>query len=213
MSEIVTAGPKAVLDGAALGFCGKLPARGDFVGAGLPRHFVEPWHDWLQRSLAESRGLLGVRWVSAWLEAPVWRFALPSGLCGPDPVLGLWMPSVDRVGRHFPLTLAAVLPGGETAALLDGGAGFLAAAEAAGLDALSSDLPPDALLARVTEAAAAEIGEAAAAPAACPAGAALWWSAGSPRVPAVSFVTTGLPDGAAFARMLDAGAAAGPPEP
>lgn len=211
MPAIVIARPGAALKRAAVGICGKLPARGDFVALGLPRHFVEPWHDWLQRALGESRDLLGATWLAAWLEAPVWRFALPPGLCGPDPAIGLWMPSVDRVGRHFPLTLAAVSPGGQLSPLLEAGAAFLVAAEAGGRAALSCDLAPDQVLARVAEGATAVPGEMPGTPSDCPPGWASWRSAGSPRVPAVCVSTLGLPDGAAFARMLDAGAAAAPP--
>src|SRR5229473_1881218 len=106
---------------AAIGFCGKLPARGDFVTSGLPRRFTEAWHDWLQPVLAASRRALGEDWLAAWLEAPIWRFALSPGICGPDAVLGLWMPSVDRVGRYFPLTFAAVTPGAGAGALIRAG--------------------------------------------------------------------------------------------
>ena len=59
------------------GFYGKLPARGDFVRAGLPRDFTDPWDDWLQSVIAGSRSLMGDAWLPAFLEAPVWRFTLP----------------------------------------------------------------------------------------------------------------------------------------
>lgn len=39
------------------------------------------------------------------MSAPIWRFSAAAGLAGPDAVLGVMMPSVDRVGRQFPLTL------------------------------------------------------------------------------------------------------------
>ena len=32
-------------------------------------------------------------------------------MCGPAPLLGLWMPSIDKVGRHFPLMIATTCPG------------------------------------------------------------------------------------------------------
>jgi type VI secretion system protein ImpM len=196
------------LHGAAIGFCGKLPARGDFVGSGLPRAFVEPWHDWLQSVLATGRQMLGEEWVAAWLEAPIWRFALSPGICGPDAVLGLWMPSVDRVGRYFPLTFAAVMAGAEAAALIREGGGFLAAAESAGLDALARDLAPELVAARLAAAASAgrgDPGKVSIDPELCPPGGALWWSAGSPRVPVTAFATGALPDEAIFAGMVDAG--------
>jgi len=195
----------AGLRDAAIGFCGKLPARGDFVMSGLPRSFVEAWHDWLQSVLATSRQVLGEDWVAAWLEAPIWRFALSPGICGPDAVLGLWMPSVDRVGRYFPLTFAAVMPGADAAALIREGGGFLAAVECAGLDALAGDLAPELVAARIAAAASAGPSDAATDPELCPPGGALWWSAGSPRVPGTAFATAALPDEAIFAGMLDAG--------
>ena len=64
------------------GFSGKVPARGDFVHAGLPRDFVDPWHDWQSTVIAGSRTIMGETWLDAFLEAPVWRFILPSGQCG-----------------------------------------------------------------------------------------------------------------------------------
>ena len=91
---------------------GKLPARGDFVRAGLPRDFTDPWDDWLQSVMAGSRALMGEAWLPAFLEAPVWRFTLPPGMCGEQAVLGLMLPSVDKAGRYFPLTFAALQPVG-----------------------------------------------------------------------------------------------------
>jgi type VI secretion system protein ImpM len=204
MPEPVTAPrPISMLGEAAIGFCGKLPARGDFVASGLPRRFVEAWHDWMQHVLPASRDALGEDWVAAWLEAAVWRFALAPDICGPDAVLGLWMPSVDRIGRYFPLTLAAAIPGADPAILIRDGGGFLAVAECAGRDALAHDLAPDAVAARLAPAAAWS--DAGADPALCPPAGALWWSLGSPRVPPTAFATSSLPDAAMFAAMLDAG--------
>jgi type VI secretion system protein ImpM len=206
MPEPLSAAPAgSVLRGAAIGFCGKLPARGDFVAGGLPRRFAEAWHDWLQSVLATSRRALGEDWLPIWLEAPIWRFALSPGTCGPDNVLGLWMPSVDRVGRHFPLTFAAVASDIDPITLIREGGGFLAAAEGLGLEALARDLAPDALAARLATAASAEPGDPGTDPEMCPPGGALWWSAGSPRVPRTAFATWSLPDGVAFVGMLDAG--------
>ena len=208
MPEFVSAPPDVTgaLRGAAIGFCGKLPARGDFVAARLPRRFVEPWHDWVERMLAASRDRLGEGWLPAWLEAPVWHFALMPGVCGLDAALGLWLPSVDRVGRYFPLTLAAIVPDGDTDALLAAGGDFLAAAEEAGLDALAQDLAPDDLAVRLAAAGSAEPRGCAVDPPSGGQRGALWWSDGSERVPAAAFATAALPDAAQFVAMLDAGA-------
>ena len=101
------------LAGWTRGFYGKLPSCGDFVGAGLPRAFVRAWDGWSARALPASRDRLGPAWQAAWLEAPVWRFALPVGACGDQRAFGVWMPSVDRVGRYFPLVLAACAEDGD----------------------------------------------------------------------------------------------------
>ncbi len=57
-----------------------------------------------------SRRQLGEAWLPAYLVAPVWRFVLGRDTMGPHAVAGVLMPSVDRVGRYFPLVLAAEMP-------------------------------------------------------------------------------------------------------
>ena len=174
--------------GPAIGFFGKIPSRGDFLCAGLSLGFIQAWDRWLQGVLADGQRLLGETWPEAWHVAPVWRFALPSGHCGRHPVLGLWMPSVDRVGRSFPLTIAA-----EGA---DRGDAFLDAAERIGREAIAFDLAPDAVMARLRDAALPE-------PASGPSGdRARWWSDGGPLAAAAELALDTLPDGAGFARML-----------
>ena len=177
----------------ATGFYGKIPSRGDFVRAGLPASFVAAWDAWLQDVLPAARAALGEEWNDCWMEAPVWRFSLPAGQCGPDRVLGLWMPSVDTAGRQFPLTVAMVFANGavpdddETQAWLD-------AAEDAGRAALEADLSPTALTDRLPAAPQLD------APPQDLDGA--WWSAGSPFVRPTSFSAAALPDAARFATML-----------
>jgi type VI secretion system protein ImpM len=189
----------------AIGFCGKLPARGDFVTFGLPRCFVEPWHDWVQHVLPRVRQAFGDEWQDVWNEAPVWRFALSPGVCGPDAALGLWMPSIDGIGRHFPLTFAAIAPETDAAALIRDGGGFLAAAEAAGLEALARDLSPNGVGAAIQPEQWLDAAIAGVAAELHPADGALWWTDGSPRVAAGVLVTRALPDQAAFSDMLRSG--------
>jgi type VI secretion system protein ImpM len=190
----------------ATGFCGKIPTRGDFVGGGLPRSFTDPWDDWMQRMLATTRAMLGEGWVPTWLEGPVWRFALAPGLCGPNTVLGLWLPSVDRIGRYFPLTLAATAAGADLPELVAKAGGFLAAAETAGREALADDLPPEALARQIAAAIAAPQADPGVDPRHFPAAAGLWWSEGAPRVRPAVFACDALPDMPRFAAMLDDGA-------
>ncbi len=86
------------------GLFGKLPARRDFVTVNVSRGFLELWEGWAQSGLTASREKLGEAWDDAWLGAPLWRFWLGPGLCG-GVVMGAMMPSLDGVGRHYPLTL------------------------------------------------------------------------------------------------------------
>ena len=198
----------ALLRGATLGFCGKLPVRGDFITSALPRRFVEPWHDWMQRMLAASREVLVEDWLAAWNEAPIWRFALSPGICGPDAALGLWMPSVDRAGRHFPLTFAALASDCDVPALMREGGDFLDVAETAGLDALARDIEPDEIAARLSAANWGALPETEALLHLFQGDGAIWWTDGAPRVAAGAFVTVALPDAAEFAGLLRADGAA-----
>lgn len=91
----------------ACGFYGKVPTHGDFVRRRVPDDFLAPWDEWLQRSIAEARDGLGANWLEVYLTSPVWRFLLARGVCGPTMALGVLLPSVDRVGRYFPMTVLA----------------------------------------------------------------------------------------------------------
>ena len=90
------------------GFYGKLPSQGDFVTRRLPWEFTAAWDDWMQQGMLASREALGDRWLELYLSAPIWRFQLAPGVCGPLGWRGVFFASVDRVGRYFPLTLAFV---------------------------------------------------------------------------------------------------------
>lgn len=92
------------------GWYGKIPNLGDFASRRLPSRFIVPWDDWLQRALAGSRAVLGDNWLNLYLTSPLWRFLLTPGVCGNAGWAGVLMPSVDRVGRYFPLSIAVELP-------------------------------------------------------------------------------------------------------
>ncbi len=97
-----------------IGFHGKAPSRGDFIQHGLPDVFVEKWDRWLQESIAHSQAALGDRWLELYLTSPIWRFALSPGVIDDRFWCGAVMPSVDRVNRYFPLTIAASVELGES---------------------------------------------------------------------------------------------------
>lgn len=94
-------------DGGPYGWYGKMPSLGDFARCALSPAFIQTWDAWLQDMLIAGRNALGPRWQECYMTAPIWRFALGPALCGAHPVAGVVMPSVDRVGRQFPLCIAA----------------------------------------------------------------------------------------------------------
>ena len=179
--------------GVITGFYGKLPARGDFVRAGLPRAFTDPWDEWLGAVIAGSRARMGDAWLPAYLEAPVWRFCLAAGLCGALPAVGLTIPSVDKAGRYFPLTFAALC---ENSAAVEA---WLDRCEDAGYAALEQDTPPDAIAATIGQPAVALQDRDYQNSPSC---GSIWWTEGSPRVPASRSILSGLPDVATYASML-----------
>jgi type VI secretion system protein ImpM len=89
------------------GLFGKLSVRRDFIALATPRPFLEIWEPWVQACMSASQHQLGPNWQNAYLTAPLWRFWLGADLSGTT-VLGVFMPSVDGVGRYYPLTLMAV---------------------------------------------------------------------------------------------------------
>ena len=89
------------------GLFGKIGAKRDFIAIATPRSFLEAWEPWVQAALSASRHQLGPGWQQAFLTAPVWRFWLGAAICGTT-VAGAIMPSLDGVGRYYPLTLHAV---------------------------------------------------------------------------------------------------------
>lgn len=92
-----------------VGWFGKLPAIGDFAQRRLPDDFVTPWDRWLQEGLAIARDRYADRWMDLYMTFPVWRFALPAAAIDERCWAGVMLPSVDRVGRCFPLTIAGPL--------------------------------------------------------------------------------------------------------
>ena len=123
-----------------VGFYGKLPCRGDFLQRRAPQDFVDVWDAWLQECIHTSRQSLQDGWLQTYLTAPVWRFVLTAGICGTGAYAGILVPSVDRVGRYFPLTVIAQLtPEDCPFTVACGNSGWFQAAEALVLDALEAE--------------------------------------------------------------------------
>lgn len=214
----------------AAGFFGKLPSHGDFLARRLPPEVRLGLDSWLQGALLQSRIDLGEAWLPTWLGSPLWRFAIGPGVCGDHAWTGVMMPSHDRVGRCFPLLLAAAVAG--TPSLHDcmmlHGDWFVRLEDLA-LSALEAGFSLDAfdaaLMAQRGAPKAARIAAGGAAPAAAmgqravqafgpgevPAlahealaqGQSAWWTDGSQQVAPCLARCRGLPPPVAFAALLD----------
>lgn len=89
-----------------IGFCGKIPSRGDFVQSDFNKDFLKHWNEWIQSVIAVSKEQLGQDWLDCYLTSPIWHFSLSPEVCCESSVMGTLIPSVDMVGRHFPFTVA-----------------------------------------------------------------------------------------------------------
>jgi type VI secretion system protein ImpM len=128
------------------GWYGKMPCLGDFASRRLAADFIEAWDAWLQRSLAASRERLGESWLELFLNSPMWRFALTPGVCGANAWAGLLIPSVDKVGRYFPLTFALELSAARTdIASIFAAQAWFRGLEQVGLAALDAVFSPEQL--------------------------------------------------------------------
>jgi type VI secretion system protein ImpM len=129
----------------SFGAFGKIPALGDFFRLNVSQDFVNAWDLWLQAALLGARERLGESWHDRYMSAPIWRFSLVAGMAGREAVIGVVMPSVDRVGRQFPLTLVSPILSRaslRTMALQDH---VFASLEDIALDALDDDMTPEKL--------------------------------------------------------------------
>jgi len=134
----------------AVGVFGKLPARRDFVQNGLSQALMDVIDPWLQAAVAQSRDTLGKGWLEAYLASPIWRFWFGTAVTGRT-VLGALMPSVDGVGRYFPLCLAGNFEHAVGPPELNEQAAWFDAVEGLMLDQLADDGTYEGLLAGVKQ--------------------------------------------------------------
>lgn len=120
------------------GFVGKLPSHGDFVSRRLDAALRSGWEAWLDAGVERSRAMLGDAWLGTYLSSPIWCFSLSDGCCGDRACAGVLMPSVDRVGRYYPLSIIALVEGGCSAVEVALGArGWYAQMESIALSSLA----------------------------------------------------------------------------
>jgi type VI secretion system protein ImpM len=174
----------------------------------MSREFVDPWDEWLQECLLESRLQLQDSWLDAYLTSPVWRFVLAGGVCGANSCAGVLLPSVDQVGRYFPLSVVAhwelaVFP----AVTAHGRESWFDSAQALGIEALEAqsldldefDRSVAALSGRLdpTEEPFLWLRELERAPQPM----SIWWTYGSNDSDPAMLCVNGLPDPGGFAAM------------
>jgi type VI secretion system ImpM family protein len=148
------AGPTGGTGTASVGFFGKLPGAGDFVQRRLPAAFVERWDGHFEQAVHASREALGEGWAEAYRASPAWCFVLSPQACGEGAWAGVFGPANDRVGRSFPMVLAAPVAPAQIEPLLHDGTGWFdalsrvhargqrgAPLDAEGFDALVAALP------------------------------------------------------------------------
>lgn len=130
---------------------GKMPAHGDFVSRGLDDDTIEAG----DAAVAAAVDLAALRWDFAWddvyVETPVWRFLASPGSLGREWLAGIFLASVDAVGRQFPMLAGFSAP---TLALLarpDVTASALDEAEAIARSALLEARPVDDIHGRLAE--------------------------------------------------------------
>jgi len=206
------------------GIFGKLQSKRDFIAVSVPRQLLGVWEQWLQAGMSASRDKLGSTWNEAFLTAPIWRFWLGADIAG-VPVLGAVMPSIDGVGRYFPLTLLAC---GEPGALpptpdVDPQDAWFASVEDFLLATLDPALRYEDVLARLealppaagiagatsivgslpgTEAIAASFASARMAAPQLASAASFWWTAGGGGYEPRTLACSRLPDPFLFSAML-----------
>ena len=94
------------IDMSNLGFFGKIPLTGDFIHRRMSSVFMNRWDEWLKINILHSQKQLGERWLPIYSQSPMWRFCIAPGIIDDNAYLGIMIPSVDSVGRYFPLTVA-----------------------------------------------------------------------------------------------------------
>lgn len=87
---------------ATYGFFGKMPVIGDFVQRNLNTALSTALDNWLQQGMFELQQQ-DPAFQEQYLAAPISFFILPARIWADHPVAGFILPSVDRVGRLFPL--------------------------------------------------------------------------------------------------------------
>ena len=91
-----------MLNNLKTGFYGKLPSNGDFLSRNLSHDVTISIDEWFQISMTQLRHRLP-DWSYFFNASPSWFFIVPCNFFSPKAYVGYITPSIDRVGRCFPL--------------------------------------------------------------------------------------------------------------
>jgi len=90
-----------------ISFFGKHPGAADFEQHHVSPEAVRLWHQWIRETLKALRNGNQSIWPSVYLQSPPWFFSVIEKKLGKDQRwLGVLMPSMDSVGRYFPMVLS-----------------------------------------------------------------------------------------------------------
>ena len=134
------------------GLFGKLPAHGDFIQRTLPTDFVSVWDQWLQHYVSGSQEQIGDAWLDYYLTSPIWRFMFSDGCVDANSWVGIMLPSVDRIGRYFPISIITKIPHSICSLeFLLSNNDWLDEIEEIALQALDGDMSADELMDEISE--------------------------------------------------------------
>ncbi|UTV99817.1 type VI secretion system-associated protein TagF [Marinomonas rhizomae] len=87
-----------------VGIYGKVPAHPDFISDTLHADISNELYDWAQTVMFHSREKMSEsQWLPAYLVSPIWRMVVPKNEQRTHEWVGVMVPSVDALGRYFPL--------------------------------------------------------------------------------------------------------------
>jgi type VI secretion system protein ImpM len=88
---------------------GKTPKMGDFLRVGSAGRVGDCFDDWIQQGMGVAEAKRGPAWAPAYAVGEQWAFIFraPRGANIREGLVGVMKPSVDSVGRRFPLVVCA----------------------------------------------------------------------------------------------------------
>lgn len=186
-----------------IGFFGKVPTHGDFVATGLGNQLQGIIDEWIRSGIHACEMEFGQAWEEMFAALPPWRFVMARSVWSSAPVAGVLLPSRDRVGRSFPLVIAARLGSyyGKPVRLCKDETWFIAA-EALAETSTKRDFDINALIASLKRLRLPRGEDGEEAPNAVTENLSLWWTIDPESRKVTGFRTNGPPEPGDFNKLL-----------